>query len=92
MQKHILVLAPKYLIIAIYNVKTMKGQAYMCFFLVLVFYRVPDFQHFLYKDSRRQKQIWVLLQRNGCPGLPVITIISICNSFTVGGQVCMCLW
>ena len=57
-QKQSLVLVPKnwlsrasgYQIIAIYNFYTMRGHTYIYLCSVMVFYRVPDFQHILYKD------------------------------------------
>ena len=50
---------PGHYITTIYNFYTMGGQVYMCscLVLVLVLYRVPDFQHCLNKASRMKKQI-----------------------------------
>ena len=46
-----------------HNVSVFIVQAYMCFCLVMVLYRVPDIQHFLYTDSRTHNQTLVLVAR-----------------------------
>ena len=40
-----------------------------------------------YTDIKERKnKFWLLYQKNGCPGLQGITLISVYNPFTTGGQ------
>ena len=50
------------------------------------------FNIFYTKIEERKSKFWNLYQYISCPGLLVIKTFSICNSFTAGGQVYLCLW
>ena len=79
-------------IITLFNFYITKGQAYMCFCLVLVLIEYLFFNIFYKKIHERKNRVWFLYQRNGCPGLHCIKIIILYNSFSVGGQTYTCLW
>ena len=58
---------------------TTKGQAYICFCSMLVLYREPGYQHFLYKYLRTQRKMLVLVPRNWLPrasGLSKVLLFS----------------
>ena len=65
---------------------TTGGQAYVCFCLLVMVYRVPDFYYIFYTNIKERKnKVWFLYQKIGCPGLQGNTSIIVYNPFTMGG-------